>query len=127
MKRGNIISLIIIISVTSYLTFKGVQQIDVQDDITLNGGYYIAVISNEHAGKSSMRSFNYKFQINKRKYKFEKFVSVDFYNNNRIGDTIIIKFLPDEPEKSMIIEDKEYKPCYGLPPDEGWKELPECE
>ena len=127
MNRNDVIIIAAILVVTSYLIFKGNQQADMQGYIEENGSYCIAVISNEHAGKSSMRSFYYNFQINKKNYKFEKFVSVDFYNNNQIGDTILIKFLPNEPEKSIIIEDKEYKHCYGLPPKEGWLELPKCE
>ena len=90
------------------------------------GCYLIGIISDEDSFKGG-RTISYNYKINKITYENEDFTTASYYKNNDIGDTIIIKFLPDDPEKSMIIEDKEYKSCYGIPPADGWKELPNCE
>jgi hypothetical protein len=74
-----------------------------------------------------MRHVYSEFYIDKKKYYLRyNTVSQEFYSSHNIGDTIFIKFLPWSPENSIIIEDKKYKTCYGIPPKNGWKKLPLC-
>lgn len=97
-----------------------------KENILRNGDFLSSIINDEFIGRQSVRSFTYEFIIGGKTYINEFDVNQEYFNKHQIGDTIIIKFLPSKPEKSIIIEDKEYKSCMGLPPKEGWKKLPVC-
>jgi rRNA maturation protein Rpf1 len=128
-KRNEIIIFVLIITALFLVWIFGYRkQNKLQKNIYKNGSYTIAIINEESVAKGGIRHVRSKmlFQNKTLKVRYSS-VSQSFYNHHNIGDTIIIKFLPDAPEKSMIIEDKEYKSCYGVPPAGGWKELPKCE
>lgn len=62
----------------------------------------------------------------RKNWKTEEMLVYLFFKKREIGDTIIIKVLPSKLPESLIIENLEYKSCYGTPPKEGWKQLPNC-
>jgi hypothetical protein len=125
-KISDIIIAIVLIAIVFYLFFTYKKQVKVDNQILKYGYYNTAIINKEYISKQSTREFTYTYRYKNKEMSDRRFIRVSYFNKHTIGDTIIIKFLPDEPEKSMIIEDKEYKSCYGLPPKEGWKELPKC-
>lgn len=123
---GNLVSIIFLILAVLYIVYTSVRYEEIKKEIQKNGKFNIAIIDDEFIGKQSMRSFAYSFNFNKKKYYVKVDVSVIYFNQHKINDTIIIKFLPCEPEKSIIIEYEEYKSCYGIPPLKGWIKLPDC-
>lgn len=125
-KHEAIIFLIVLVSLFYFLFYKHDKQIKIQNTILKDGVYTIALINDEYASKGS-RDFYSSFLINNTMVEVKYTdVSKEFYLSHEIGDTIIIKFLPREPKKSIIIENEEYKSCYGIPPAEGWVKLPNC-
>lgn len=90
------------------------------------GNYSIAIIKEKVRSRFSSKTFVYKYSIKGNYYENEDGMNDILSKKYKAGDTIIIKFLPDKPENSIIIEDREYRSCYGIPPHEGWGELPAC-
>lgn len=127
MTKGNFISLIAVLLFFGYVIFIIVTSKNLEKRIIFNGYLYTAIITEIESSKFSSKMLTYEFEIKKLNYKCKDLVNYKFSEKYKAGDTIIIKFLSDEPEKSMIIEDKEYKSCYGIPPLDGWKELPQCD
>jgi len=108
--------------------YNNVKYNEMRDNILRNGDYSYGCIFEEFIGVKTVRDFKYKYFINHYEYSNKAaIVNMDYFENHQIGDTIIIKYLPNAPEKSIIIEEEEYKSCMGLPPEKGWEELPRCE
>ena len=96
-----------------------------EKEINKNGIYLLAIITENVVSKSSIREFKYYFVYQKHRIGIDN-VNIYYYNKHKIGDTIIVKILPSNPEESIIIEDEKYKSSFGKQPKFGWKELPNC-
>lgn len=125
-KVGNIIAILFISGMITYVVIGSIIFNNRKENILRNGNFSSSIINDEFIGRQSVRSFTYEFIIGGKTYINEFDVNQEYFNKHQIGDTIVIKFLPSKPEKSIIIEDKEYKSCMGLPPKVGWKKLPVC-
>ena len=129
MKKGidNLIAFFLIVLFFSYVIIGSIIDYRTKKEIINKGRFSVGIIYKEFIGARVSNTFTYKFIYKKNEFLSKKGVNDDFFNSHQIGDTIIIKFLPEDPTKSIIIEEVEYKSCMGLPPKEGWKELPRCE
>lgn len=126
-KSKNIIYATILLIGATYIVYMIFDYRRLKSEILLNGAFTTGVIYEEFIGTDAFVRFDYKYLVNNHIYKNKLAVSPDYFNKHQIGDTLIIKFLPSWPEKSIIIEREEYKQCMGLPPKEGWRKLPRCE
>lgn len=126
MTKGNFIGLTCVILFTCYVVLTIIKRKNIENEIKKKGYYSTAIIKKRVQSKFSSKNFIYYFQIKGIRYEYSDDLNYILSDKLKAGDTIIIKFLPLEPEKSMIIESIEYKTCYGIPPKEGWKELPKC-
>lgn len=116
-----------IIVVVIYIVFIIKRRNNLEQELLEKGVFHYAVIVREFIGRTSTRQFTYQYQVKNKSFAETLGVEVTYFNKHKIGDTIIIKFLPNDPKKSMIIENEEYDSCYGVPPTNGWKELPKCD
>ena len=122
-----IIILSIIFALFTFLFYGYHSQIEEKKVIREKGNFTIGIIIKKSATKGGMRRVYSEFVVQEKKYENKyNSVSQEFYNFHKLGDTIIINFLTLDLEKSMILEDIEYKTCFGIPPSNGWKELPNC-
>src|SRR5690554_1944129 len=123
---GNLIALFCILSFLIYIISVTIKNYNTKKEINTQGIFTLGYIIKINIGGRVGDSFDYTFYFDGNSRINENFVKKDYSRKHKIGDTIIIKFLPPKPEKSIIIEDKEYKSCMGLPPKVGWKKLPVC-
>ncbi|HLW39388.1 MAG TPA: hypothetical protein VKX31_03280 [Brumimicrobium sp.] len=123
---GNIIGFIFILLFIIYVVIGITNDANNKSNIKAKGQYSYGIVKKINIGGRVGDSFTYTFYFDGSIYTDKNPVGGDYSRNHQIGDTIIIKFLPKDPTKSMIIEDMKYKSCMGLPPKKGWKELPKC-
>lgn len=126
--KNSIIIISIVSLVLGFWIFGYIQQKRNQNLIQDMGFYHVAIVKDKEASKGGIRYVYSSFYFHDKKFDVGySLTSQEFYKSHKIGDTIIIKILPNNPEESMIVEDKKYKPCYGVAPEDGWEELPVCE
>lgn len=126
MTKSNFISMIAVFVCFGLLIFAFFKREKLEKQILTDGYFCMAIIKEKVQNRFSSKTFIYKYIIKQRYYENKDGMNHILSEKYEAGDTIIIKFLPNEPEKSMIIEENEYKACYGVPPMNGWKELPKC-
>ncbi len=127
MTKGNFISMIAVFVCVGLLIYAFFKREKLEKQILREGNFYPAIIKEKIQNRFSSKTFVYKYKIKQQYFESRDGMNYILSEKHKAGDTIIIKFLPNKPEKSMIIEDIAYKSCYGVPPKEGWKELPKCE
>jgi hypothetical protein len=88
--------------------------------------YFYSIITNKVVTSGGTRSVKFIFVVEERKYEWERYVSDEFYNKSKDGDTIIIKVLKSKLPYSLVCEELVYQHCFGKQPSNGWKELPKC-
>lgn len=125
-KAGDIIAILFISGMIVFFIVGSIMYDNTKEEIIKNGSYVSTIIVDEFIGRQSVRSFTCKFEVDDETFTKEIDISKKYFENHQIGDTIIIKFLPEDPTKSIIMEDEEYKSCMGLPPKKDWKVLPKC-
>ncbi len=128
-ERSEFFYMMISILFFGYLLFTFIREKVVDNRVLKNGLYNLAIIKEkEKPGKNKYGSkiFIYTYYVKGVKYEDGGAMSPDLSYIHKVGDTIIIKFLPADPQKSTIIQGREYKTCYGIPPKNGWKKLPVC-
>lgn len=126
MTRSNIVSLIFILVFAGYIIFIIVSRKNLEDKMNKNGIFNSAIIKERVQGKSSSKNFIYNYFVKKKKFEGRDLMNYKFSKKYNVGDTILIKFLINEPNKSIIVKDFEYQSCYGLAPSDGWKTIPQC-
>ena len=98
------------------------------------GNYFFSTVERKiplgNQGSNKLRHYVY---INNKKTNLTDYITIDYYSEIAVGDTILIKaIISDTLTWSVLQEDKKHLiPClkeYNQPPN-GWKELPvkECE
>lgn len=123
---GNLIALFCIILFIIYVIIIIIYDSNKKCEINAKGSYTYGIVNKINSGGRVGDSFKYSYYYMERRQVNGNFISSKYSRSHQIGDTIIIKFLPEAPNKSIIIEDVEYKSCMGLPPKEGWEKLPKC-
>lgn len=118
-----IFSFVISLFAVGYFFYWRTKKMD--EKINSNGLYAIGIINKRRAAKGTT-SIGYTYEIGHKKIKYERYVSKNFFGIININDTIIIKFLPTDLNKSLICEKIKYKACFGKQPINGWKDLPQC-
>jgi hypothetical protein len=126
MTRSNIVSLIFILVFAGYIIFIFISRKNLEDKIKINGFFSLAIIKERVQGKSSSKDFIYEYFVKKKKIEGRDLMNYKFSKKYNVGDTILIKFLINDPNKSIIVKDFEYQSCYGLAPSDGWKTIPQC-
>jgi hypothetical protein len=113
---------IIFATIFLYLKFKKNEEKRI---LTLKkGNYSLAKIIGKEAFKGNIRIL--EFKIIKIDKKGISSVQNSFFRTVQIGDTIIVKTHKDLLPFSIVCEEIFYKPCFGLDPKNGWKEVPKC-
>ncbi len=128
-KRSEFFYMLFSILLLGYMIFNVIEEKVVDHEVINHGVYNLAIIKDkEKPGKNKYGSkvFIYTYFVNGVQFEDAGAMSPDLSYIHKVGDTIIIKFLPADPEKSTIIESETYKTCFGIPPKNGWKKLPKC-
>lgn len=115
-RAGNLIVLLCILSFLIYIIDVTIKSYNTKEEINRQGIFTLGYIIKINIGGRVGDSFDYTFHYDGNNHINESFVKNDYSKKHKVGDTIIIKFLFSKPEKSIIIENKEYKSCMGLPP-----------
>lgn len=118
--------MIAVVLISGYVIFSILKRKKIEEQILTDGYFYTAIIKEKVPSRFSSKTFVYRYSVKRCYYEDRGGMNSILSEKYNAGDTIIIKFLPNTPEKSMIIEEAGYKSCYGIPPPEGWKKLPEC-
>jgi hypothetical protein len=108
-KRINsILAVIFVIGLIIFLIIIQKRNNEIDSKIKLNGFDSIAIVSDLVASSGSTRSvyYNYNFNFNSTVKNGHDYVSKEFYKKINIGDTIVIRFLKEDTNKSIIIEDE---------------------
>ncbi len=126
MKRSNLIIVLIVILASLTFWFYGYKAQNEEKKIILEKGVFtIGIIKKVTSSQGGMKHFYSDYFVSDIKYELKyNTVSQKFYNLHNAGDTIIIKYFPNQPEISTIIDDEAYKTCYGIPPKNGWRKIP---
>ncbi len=125
-KKRNIVVLFFVVLAFGYVLFMIARRKNIERKISEDGNYGLAIIKERLKSKFTTKSFVYSYIVEGKNYLDRDIANVEFSEKYKEGDTIFIKYLPNEADKSMIIEEITYKFCYGNPPIEGWKEIPTC-
>lgn len=126
-KIFNIVLLLMFISAIFYVIYMVINFKKMETDVNNNGVLTYGIIYDQFIGRMTVRRFTYSYVFKENEYIFDRDVEEGYFNKHKIGDTILIKLIPDSPDKNIIMEKEEYKSCMGLPPEEGWKKLARCE
>ena len=104
-KRINsILAVIFVIGLIIFLIIIQKRNNEIDSKIKLNGFDSIAIVSDLVASSGSTRSVYYNY--NSTVKNGHDYVSKEFYKKINIGDTIVIRFLKEDTNKSIIIEDE---------------------
>ena len=104
-RLNNITAVIFVIGLIIFLIIIQKRNNKIESKIQLYGYDSIAVISDLVASSGSIRSVYYNYKIDSTIEKGHDYVSKEFYREINIGDTIVIKFLKEDTNKSIIIEE----------------------
>lgn len=94
-----------------------------KENVIRNGIFSYGIIKNRVASKGNIRRIDYRIPY--MSVNGSCYVGNKFYNESKIGDTIIVKLIKNNPRMSIIIESEKYKCCY-LEKGKIWLELPSC-
>lgn len=126
MKRSELITMIMVFIFFGYIIFTILKRRKLEEKILKNGVFDIAVVKERVRSNLSSKTYIYIYYANGILFEKSDFMNPDLSMKYKKGDTIMIKYLLSDPKKSMILEDIEYKTCFGIPPSNGWKEKPNC-
>jgi len=115
------------VGILAFIFFKSRGNERMNSEINKNGSFFIGVIYKKDASKGGHRHIRYAFKKNKKRYDFSDYVSKSFFNKCEVGDTIVIKSIVKDTDKSIISQISKYKSCFGIPPKMGWEKLPVCD
>jgi len=126
-KKLNNLSLFIFVLVIILICFIVIRKRDQIDSrINQKGVYCIGWITRGVATKGGVRAFHYSFLIQNKKWQSKRNIPRNYFEEHKVGDTIVIKTLLTDLPTSLICEDKNYDTCLGKQPANGWKKLPKC-
>ena len=95
-----------------------------ESEINKNGFFCLGIVVDRMVTKGGVNHFTYKYNVKGHWYRYEDSVDDQFYSENKIGDTILVRFLRINPKISLIYKDQKYSRIVGAQPSEGWVKLP---
>jgi hypothetical protein len=102
-KASTIIGLLCLLVLASIIFIKHIGKEKIKDDILKNGEYSICRVKKfDDPINSSQKKYHYYFYFNGKKYFNSEDIREPFLGENAIGNFYVIKFLKEDPSKSIV-------------------------